>query len=94
MLASHILVQHLHEAQDLEKSLAQGKSFESLARTFSTCSSAELGGWLGDLSQRNIDGEFKKALLQLKPNEISPPVKTRFGYHLIRREEDGHEKKI
>lgn len=88
MIASHILVKYFHEAQDLEKALAQGKSFESLARKFSMCPSAEMGGWLGDLSQRSIDPEFKKALLQLKPNEISPPIQTKFGYHLIRREEE------
>lgn len=86
MIASHILVKHLHEAQDLEKALAQGKSFESLARKFSICSSSELGGWLGDLSQRTIDAEFKKALSQLLPNTVSSPIKTKFGYHLIRRE--------
>lgn len=87
MIASHILVKHLYEAQDLEKALAQGKSFESLARKFSICASAEMGGWLGDLSQRAVDAEFRKALQQLQPNAISSPIKTKFGYHLIRREE-------
>jgi len=88
MKASHILVKQLYEAQDLEKALSEGKSFESLARKFSLCSSAPLGGWLGDLSKHNIDSEFKKALLLLQPNEISKPIKTKFGYHLIRREGD------
>ena len=88
MKASHILVKQLYEAQDLEKALREGKSFESLARKFSLCSSAELGGWLGDLSKRPVDPDFIQALKVLKPNEISSPVRTKFGYHLIRREDD------
>jgi parvulin-like peptidyl-prolyl isomerase len=88
MKASHILVRQLFEAQDLQRALAQGKSFESLARQYSQCSSAELGGWLGDLSRANVDPTFLEALQKLKPNEISEPVRSRFGYHLIRREED------
>jgi foldase protein PrsA len=88
MKASHILVKQLFEAQDLERALREGKTFESLARQCSQCSSAELGGWLGDLSKKSIDPEFKKALAALKPNEISAPIRTKFGYHLIRREED------
>jgi parvulin-like peptidyl-prolyl isomerase len=88
MKASHILVKQLFEAQDLLKALSEEKSFESLARIYSLCSSAELGGWLGDLSKNKVDPEFLKALSMLKPNEISSPVRTKFGYHLIRREED------
>jgi parvulin-like peptidyl-prolyl isomerase len=91
MKASHILVKNLYEAQDIEKSLSQGKSFESLARKFSICASAELGGWLGDLSKHSVDPEFKKALLLLQINEVSKPVKTKFGYHLIRREPEEEE---
>lgn len=88
MKASHILVKQLFEAQDIERALAGGKSFESLARTYSTCSSAELGGWLGDLSKAKVDPDFLSALQKLEPHEISKPIRTKFGYHLIRREED------
>lgn len=87
MKASHILVKQKHEAEDLLKALSEGKTFESLACTFSVCSSAELGGWLGDLSKHKVDPDFKKALLELEIDEVSPPIKTKFGYHLIRREE-------
>lgn len=88
MKASHILVKHLFEAQDLERVLREGKSFEALARQYSQCSSAELGGWLGDLSGPKVDPDFMATLKRLKINEISLPVRTKFGYHLIRREED------
>jgi parvulin-like peptidyl-prolyl isomerase len=88
MKASHILVKQLFEAHDLVRALNEGKSFESLARHYSQCSSAELGGWLGDLSKAKVDPDFLKALTNLKPLEISTPIRTKFGYHLIRREED------
>lgn len=88
MKASHILVKQLFEAEDLVKALNEGKSFESLARKYSLCSSAELGGWLGDLGKNKVDPDFLKVLMKLKPNEISSPVRTKFGYHLIRREDD------
>ncbi len=88
MKASHILVKQLFEAQDLLKALSEGKSFEALARKYSQCSSADLGGWLGDLIKSKIDPDFLKALSSLQPNEISTPIRTKFGYHLIRREEE------
>lgn len=87
MKASHILVKQLFQAEDLERALKEGKSFESLAKQYSQCSSAELGGWLGDLSKSKVDPDFLKALLELQEGEISAPVRTKFGYHLIRREE-------
>lgn len=88
MNVSHILVKHFFEAEDLIRKLKEGKSFESLARQYSLCSSAEIGGWLGDLSGKNIDPNFKLAMENLKPSEISPPIKTKFGFHLIKIEEN------
>ena len=86
MKASHILVKHLYEAEDILRALGSGKSFEALARAFSTCSSAKAGGWLGDLSKSKIDSDLLDALEALKIGEISKPIRTRFGYHIIRRE--------
>ncbi len=86
MNVSHILVKHRFEAEDLLRKLSEGNSFESLARQYSLCSSAELGGWLGDISNKNVDPDFKLALKNLSPQEISSPIKTKFGYHLIRKE--------
>lgn len=83
--AKHILVSHEYEAKDLLKKLQDGKSFEDLAKDFSLCSSAANGGDLGEFSQGMMVAPFEKALLQLKPNEISGIVKTQFGFHLIKR---------
>jgi len=83
--AKHILVSHEFEANDLLKKLADGKSFEELAKDFSLCNSSTQGGDLGEFSPGMMVAPFEKALLQLKPNEVSNVVKTQFGFHLIKR---------
>jgi parvulin-like peptidyl-prolyl isomerase len=83
--AKHILVEHEHEALDLLNKLEEGKSFEELAKDFSSCGSAANGGDLGEFSKGMMVATFEKALLLLKQNEVSGPVKTQFGYHIIKR---------
>ena len=79
----HILVQHKYEAEDLQRKLSAGESFEELAKKYSTCSSAKGGGDLGEVSLDRLVSEFAEAALSLNVGEISPIVKTRFGHHLI-----------
>ncbi|MDX9730424.1 MAG: peptidylprolyl isomerase [Bdellovibrionales bacterium] len=88
MKLRHILVKHEYEAQDLERKLAQGSSFEDLARTFSLCSSSKNGGSLGDLTgqMHRLDDDFRDAAELLSPGECSKPIRTKFGYHLILRD--------
>lgn len=86
--ASHILVEHEHEAQDVLKKLKEGKSFEELAKQFSKCPSGEEGGSLGSFGKGQMVKAFETAAFGLKVGEISPPVKTQFGYHIIKRTED------
>ncbi|MBC7421140.1 MAG: peptidyl-prolyl cis-trans isomerase [Bdellovibrio sp.] len=82
----HILVKAQYEAEDLLKKLATGANFEELAKKFSTCSSAPCGGDLGILKSGKADEDFEEAALKLKVNEISTkPVRTKFGYHLMKR---------
>ena len=83
--ASHILVNQEFEVKDLEKKLAEGVSFESLARDFSTCPSGRDGGDLGEFGAGMMVPSFEKAAFALMPGEISAPVKTQFGFHLIKR---------
>lgn len=85
--ASHILVENEHEAQDLVKKLAEGKTFESLAKQFSKCPSGKNGGSLGRFGKGQMVAPFETAAFALKPGEVSGPVRTQFGYHLIKREE-------
>lgn len=82
---SHILVDHAHEAEDIQKKLKAGESFESLARTFSKCPSSEEGGDLGPVESSRLDDTFAEAAILLKVGEISPAVRTGFGYHLIKK---------
>ncbi len=83
--ASHILVEKEHEVQDLQKKLAAGESFETLAKQFSQCPSGKQGGMLGTFGKGQMVKPFEDAAFALKPGEISGPVKTQFGYHLIKR---------
>ena len=83
---SHILVRHEYEALDILRALAAGKSFEELARKHSTCSSASEGGALGSFARGRMDEDFEDAAFTMKVGEISKkPVRTKFGYHLIKR---------
>lgn len=83
--AKHILVSHEYEAKDILRKLTQGENFEKLASDFSICSSAKNGGDLGQFPKGRMVPAFEKALLAIKPGEISPIVRTQFGYHIIKR---------
>lgn len=82
---AHILLKHQYEAEDVQKKLKQGDAFNTLARKFSHCPSAPLGGDLGLIDLRRLDPTFAEAAALLTPDEISPIVRTPFGYHLIKR---------
>ena len=85
MKVRHILVQHKYQSEDLYKQILSGKKFEDIAKKYSNCSSAKQGGDLGDVPISKLDSDFAETLEILKINEISKPVRTRFGYHLIQR---------
>lgn len=85
MRASHILVDQEFEANDLIKKLDQGVSFEELAKDFSKCPSGQSGGDLGEFGKGQMVAAFEEACFSLEVNDISKPVKTQFGYHLIKR---------
>lgn len=84
---SHILVDDESTAKEIEKELKNGTDFAELARKQSTDKvSAAEGGDLGYLSGRSqeMDTTFLAAALKLKKGEMSEPVKTVFGYHIIK----------
>ena len=83
--AKHILVNQEFEVKDLLKKLAEGIPFEDLARDFSTCPSGKDGGDLGEFGKGMMVPTFEKAAFALLPGEISAPVRTQFGFHLIKR---------
>ncbi|HEY1078550.1 MAG TPA: peptidylprolyl isomerase [Bdellovibrio sp.] len=84
--ASHILVQHQYEAEDILRALQTGKSFDDMARKFSKCPSASQGGDLGEFARGRMDEDFEDHAFSLKVGQTSlKPVRTKFGYHLIKR---------
>ena len=83
--AQHILVDQEFEAQDILKKLKEGDSFEYLAGEFSNCPSGKTGGNLGTFGKGQMVLAFEKAAFELEIGQVSSPVKTQFGYHLIKR---------
>ncbi|TYS07545.1 peptidylprolyl isomerase PrsA [Bacillus subtilis] len=88
--ASHIIVADKKTAEEVEKKLKKGEKFEDLAKEYSTDSTASNGGELGWISKDNeqLDSTFRKVAFKLKKNEVSDPVKTQFGYHIIKKTEE------
>ena len=81
--ASHILVEKHSQALKVLEELKSGTDFKNLARKYSTCPSGKRGGDLGFFGRGQMVKEFEKAAWALKLGEISEPVKTEFGYHII-----------
>lgn len=84
--ASHILVETEEKANELLADIKAGKiSFEDAAKANSTCPSGQNGGNLGDFGRGQMVPEFDKAVFEMEVGAISDsPVKTQFGYHLIK----------
>ena len=90
--ASHILVDTEEEAAEIRLKLESGElSFEDAARKYSSCPSKAQGGELGDFAHGQMVPEFEEACAGMEPGELSEPVKTQFGWHLIRlnKKEEG-----
>jgi peptidyl-prolyl cis-trans isomerase C len=82
--ASHILVKTEIEALACLTYMKQGKSFEELAKEKSLCPSGKKGGNLGSFGRGQMVKEFEQACFTAKKGQIIGPVKTQFGYHLIK----------
>lgn len=85
--ARHILVGTEKEAQDIKARLDKGEKFEDLAKQYSLDGSKEYGGDLGYFTAGEMVPDFSKAAFALKAREVSQPVKTEFGWHLIKLED-------
>ena len=81
--AKHILVDTLDQIKKIKAEITNGMSFEEAAKKYSKCPSASQGGDLGSFTRGKMVPEFEKVAFELKIGEISEPVKTQFGYHLI-----------
>jgi len=83
--ASHILVADEALANELMGKIQAGEiSFEDAAMQHSTCPSKARGGNLGDFGRGQMVPEFDEACFSMQEGELRGPVKTQFGYHIIR----------
>jgi parvulin-like peptidyl-prolyl isomerase len=91
--ASHILVQEESLAKEIKEKLDKGAKFAELAKEYSKDEgSKSQGGELGYMSQGQLVPEFESKLFSMKKGEISDPVKTQFGWHIIKLEDTRHVK--
>ncbi|MCI0508039.1 MAG: SurA N-terminal domain-containing protein [Gammaproteobacteria bacterium] len=82
-----------NKATDLRKQITEGADFEKLAREHSNDpGSAQLGGDIGFFGKDSLDPAYEKAMYSLKVGEVSEPVLSAFGYHIIKLEEIREEK--
>jgi len=83
---SHILVKKQNEALSIIERLEKGDSFDKLAKELSIDrGSGKRGGDLGFFGRGIMVKAFEVASFKLEKNQISEPVKTEFGYHIIKR---------
>lgn len=82
--ASHILVDDEATAKEVKEKLAAGADFAELAKQYSNDGSKDKGGDLGYFTKDKMVEAFSKAAFSLEVNGISDPVKTQYGYHIIK----------
>ncbi len=82
--AQHILVSTESKAKEVKAELDNGADFGEMAKKHSSCPSRDRGGDLGEFSKGQMVVEFEEAAFEMNIGDISEPVKTQFGYHLIK----------
>jgi len=82
--ASHILVNSKAEADSIKSKIDNGECFETLAKKYSKCPSGQNGGDLGYFERGQMVKEFEDAAFDLPVGKVSDPIKTQFGWHIIK----------
>ncbi len=82
--ALHILTKTKNQANAIKMRVNNGESFKELAKQFSNCPSGRVGGDLGYFKRGEMVPEFEKAAFETPKGEISDPVQTDFGWHVIK----------
>ena len=82
--ARHILVKDKTQCEDLKKQIEGGAKFTDMARDHSLCPSGKSGGDLGQFSPGQMVKEFDTVVFSAELGKVHGPVKTQFGYHLIK----------
>lgn len=82
--ASHILVKTEQQAEQMMKRIADGEDFAAVSKRFSSCPSGKTGGDLGWFGKGMMVPEFEKIAFEEEVGKVVGPVKTQFGYHVIK----------
>lgn len=82
---THILVKTMPEAEEIAREIKNGENFSNLAKERSQCPSGKKGGDLGTFGRGQMVREFDKVVFELEKGQVSQPVKTQFGWHIIKR---------
>ena len=82
---AHILVKTEPEAKAALDRLNKGEKFANVAKEISLCPSGKRGGDLGTFTRGKMVKEFETCAFTLQKGQVSPIVKTKFGYHIIKR---------
>ena len=82
--ACHILVKTKEEAQSIKSQLDKGASFQVLAKKHSLCPSAKKGGDLGEFRRGDMVKAFENVVFKKEILTVHGPIKTQFGFHLIK----------
>jgi len=82
--ASHILVKEEAEAKQILLKVKAGDDFAKLAKTYSICPSGNNGGDLGYFGKGDMVKPFEDACFKAKKGDVVGPVKTQFGWHVIK----------
>jgi peptidyl-prolyl cis-trans isomerase C len=81
--ASHLLVESQKMAEECRSEILAGTSFDAVAQKVSKCPSGSRGGDLGYFGRGQMVPQFEKVAFELPVGELSDPVQTQFGWHLI-----------
>lgn len=81
--ARHILLDDEDKIKEIKVEIEGGMDFSEAATKYSSCPSKEAGGSLGSFSKGKMVPEFEEAAFNLEIGQLSDPIKTQFGYHLI-----------
>lgn len=82
--ACHILVKQKEEAEKIKAQLAKGGNFHQLAKKHSICPSGKKGGDLGEFGPGKMVKAFDNVVFKKEILTVHGPIKTQFGYHLIK----------
>lgn len=82
---AHILVKTETEAKTVLDRLNKGDKFSNIAKDLSLCPSGKRGGDLGTFTRGKMVKEFENCAFALQKGQTSTIVKTKFGYHIIKR---------